>query len=59
MSAVGVAVLDDRGQLIASLSIAAIKDRMGPERIPELVQLLKDEAQAIADMLRPVRMAAE
>jgi DNA-binding IclR family transcriptional regulator len=59
MSAIGVPVLDGRGELIASLSIAAIKDRMGPERIPELVQLLKDEARAIADMLRPVRMAAE
>lgn len=59
MSAIGVPVLDSQGELIASLSLAAIKDRMGPERIPELVQLLKDEAQAIADMLRPVGMAAE
>ena len=59
MSAIGVPVQDAQGEPIASLSIAAIKDRMGPERIPELVQLLKDEAQIIADMLRPIRSAAE
>lgn len=51
MNAIAVAVLDDAGAPIAALSIAAVKDRMGPERIPELVACLQEEARVLRSAL--------
>ncbi|MEY8830151.1 IclR family transcriptional regulator [Sedimentitalea sp. XS_ASV28] len=47
MNAVGVAVLDDAGRVIAALSIAAIRERMEEPRRAELVALLQAEARAL------------
>jgi len=47
MNGIGVVVRDAAGEPFASLSIAAIKDRMGKERLRELVALLQDEAAAL------------
>lgn len=59
MNAVGVSVLDEKGAPLAALSIAAIKERTSKKRIVELVDLLSVEARALADMMRPLRQAAE
>lgn len=53
--AVGVAVFDDRGRPLAALSVAAIRDRMSPARLEELVVLLREEANALRARLRPSR----
>lgn len=44
MNAVGVPVLDRQGQVIAALSVAAIHDRMMPERRQTIIDLLQQEA---------------
>lgn len=44
MNAIGIPVMDRDGNVIAALSLAAIKDRMGVERVPDLVVTLKEEA---------------
>jgi DNA-binding IclR family transcriptional regulator len=59
MNAIGVAVLDRNGEPRASLSVAAIKDRMTRNRMPELVGLLKAEARIFGELLNPFRSAAE
>jgi DNA-binding IclR family transcriptional regulator len=51
MNAIAVAVVDDAGAPLAALSIAAVKDRMGAERIPELVACLQDEARVLRTVL--------
>lgn len=47
MHAVGVPVLGDKGQPVASLSIAAITERMSAARAEQLVRALKKEAAAL------------
>ncbi|RAU21311.1 IclR family transcriptional regulator [Paramagnetospirillum kuznetsovii] len=59
MNAIGVPVLDATGRPLASLSLAAIRDRMGPERLPELVQNLQAEARVLAEVLTPRALAAQ
>ncbi|MDP3548457.1 MAG: IclR family transcriptional regulator C-terminal domain-containing protein [Phreatobacter sp.] len=58
MAGVAVPVLDADGLPLAALSLAAIRDRMTPERIPELVQALRAEAAVVAAHLRYPRVAA-
>jgi DNA-binding IclR family transcriptional regulator len=58
MNAVAVPVRDERGEPIAALSIAAIRDRMTARRIGELVALLHNEVRILGDMLRPPAKAA-
>jgi len=58
MAGVAVPVLDADGLPLAALSLAAIRDRMTPERIPELVQALRTEAALVAAHLRHPRVAA-
>jgi DNA-binding IclR family transcriptional regulator len=47
MNAIGVVVRDAAGGPFASLSIAAIKARMGKERLRQLLRLLQEEARAL------------
>ncbi|MBZ0163329.1 MAG: IclR family transcriptional regulator [Notoacmeibacter sp.] len=47
MCAVGVPVFDPRGRVIASISGAAIRERMGPDRVAWIVSLLKAEAERL------------
>ncbi|MEO1192405.1 MAG: IclR family transcriptional regulator [Pseudomonadota bacterium] len=52
MSAVGVPVLDRRGQPLAALAIGAINERMTPERIAELIYpQLKEEAARLGERM--------
>lgn len=51
MNGIAVPVLGADGNAVAALSIAAIRDRMGPERLPELVDLLQLEARELASAL--------
>ena len=61
MNAIGVVVRDSRAEPFASLSIAAIKDRMGKDRVRELLRLLREEARALESSLSssPATAAAE
>ncbi|MEW6639614.1 MAG: IclR family transcriptional regulator [Pseudomonadota bacterium] len=52
MNAIGVPVLDAEGRPLASLSVAAIAERLRGERIPEVVQLLQREAAELAALMR-------
>lgn len=44
---IGVSIRDVNGVPIAALSVAAIKSRITPDRVPELVSLLKSHASQI------------
>ncbi len=48
MCGVGVAIRGADGRLLGALSVAAIKERMGPERIATVVGHLKEHAAAVA-----------
>lgn len=48
---VGVPIRDIHGQAIAALSLAAIKERITNERLPELVAILKMHASQISQRL--------
>ncbi len=47
MCAVGVPVFDPRGRVIAAISVAAIRERMDPERVAWIVSLLGAEAKKL------------
>lgn len=51
MAAVGVPVVDETGRAVAALSIAAIRERMAPPRVADLVALLRDEARDLGQVL--------
>lgn len=51
MNAVGVALPAGLGRSPVALSLAAIRDRMGPERRPELVRALRAEAERLRDIM--------
>jgi DNA-binding IclR family transcriptional regulator len=59
MNAVAVAVLDEAGEPLAALSLAAIRDRMEAGRIEQLAGLLRGEAALMAGQLARPRLAAE
>jgi DNA-binding IclR family transcriptional regulator len=51
MSAVGVPVLDRAGQALASLSVAAIDQRMTPKRCAQIAKFVQAEARSLARRL--------
>lgn len=51
MCAIGVAVADRSGSPLAALSIAAIDQRMGQDRLPHLVERLQGEAARVSDLM--------
>lgn len=51
MNAVGVPVIDPQGHVAAALSVAAIHERMDPERRKMIVGLLKREAAVLRGLL--------
>lgn len=53
MQAIGVPVLSRNGRPVAALSLAAIRDRMGSDRLPDLARRLSEEAEALAEVLEP------
>lgn len=46
MNAIGVPVRSDRGGVIASLSLAAVKDCVEVDRVPELIGLASSGLRA-------------
>ncbi|MBE9638774.1 IclR family transcriptional regulator [Salipiger pacificus] len=53
--AIGVAVFDPAGVVVGSLSIAALDSRMGEDRQPEIVAMLKRESAAVTRRLAAQR----
>ena len=53
MAGLAVPILDRDGHAVAALSVATISDRLGPDRLPTVVELLKREAAAIGPRLNP------
>ena len=51
MQAIGVPVLMGNGRPAAALSLAAIRERIGRDRLPNLVRRLREEADALAELL--------
>ncbi|HEY0293903.1 MAG TPA: IclR family transcriptional regulator [Bordetella sp.] len=49
----GVPIQDGNGQTIAALSMAAPSERISPERLPFLVEVLRKEAAAIGAQINP------
>ncbi len=50
MSAIAFAARDAAGRPFLALSLAAIRDRMGDARLPELVRLLHEEARRLEEL---------
>ncbi|MCD5996576.1 IclR family transcriptional regulator [Pseudomonas sp. CDFA 602] len=53
MAGLAVPILDRNGRAVAALSVATISDRLGPDRLPTVVELLKREAVAISARINP------
>lgn len=51
VSAVGVPVFDVGNKVIAALSVAAISQRLAPERRAKMVEMLKEESRHLSRML--------
>ena len=57
VTAVGVPILDPSGTPIAGLSVAAITKRMARPRQLALVQMFREEALKMTDLLRDTNVA--
>ncbi|RMR36684.1 Transcriptional regulator, IclR family [Pseudomonas syringae pv. coriandricola] len=53
MAGLAVPILDRNGRAMAALSVATITDRLGPDRLMTVVELLKREATAIGAKINP------
>lgn len=53
MAGLAVPILDRDGRAVAALSVATISDRLNPERMPTVVEMLKREALAISARINP------
>lgn len=53
MAGVAVPILDREGRAVAALSVGTIADRLNPERLPTVVELLKREAATIGPKINP------
>jgi len=53
MNAIAVPVCDAEGRPLFALSLAAIRDRMGPDRLDGLIDHLKNEAADLERRLPP------
>lgn len=53
MAGLAVPILDREGRAVAALSVATISDRLNPERMPTMVDMLKREAVAIGSRINP------
>ncbi len=53
MAGLAVPILDRNGHAVAALSVATISDRLGPQRMPTVVELLKREAKAVGGRINP------
>jgi len=53
MAGLAVPIFDREGRSVAALSVATISDRLGPDRLPTVVELLKREAAVISARINP------
>lgn len=53
MAGVAVPILDREGRAVAALAVGTIADRLNPDRLPTVVELLKREAAAIGPKINP------
>lgn len=53
MAGLAVPILDRNGRAVAALSVATISDRLGPDRLTTVVELLKREATAVSARINP------
>lgn len=53
---VAVPILDAQGRTIASLSLAAIRERVSPQRLPQLLSILRTHATFIEQRLRQLQV---
>lgn len=53
MAGVGVPVFDSRGRVVAALSVGTLSNRLRPNRLPNVVNILKAEAEALGRRLNP------
>jgi DNA-binding IclR family transcriptional regulator len=53
MAGLAVPIFDREGRSVAALSVATIADRLGPDRLPTVVELLKREAAIISARINP------
>lgn len=53
MAGLAVPILDRNGHAVAALSVATISDRLGPDRLPTVVEMLKREAASIGPRINP------
>ncbi|WP_407315207.1 IclR family transcriptional regulator [Pseudomonas sp. nanlin1] len=53
MAGLAVPILNREGYAVAALSVGTITDRLGPDRLPTVVELLKREAAEIGPKINP------
>jgi DNA-binding IclR family transcriptional regulator len=53
MAGLAVPILNRDGHAVAALSVATLSERLGPDRLPTVVELLKREAAAIGPKINP------
>ncbi|OCR24080.1 IclR family transcriptional regulator [Pseudomonas syringae] len=53
MAGLAVPIFDREGRSVAALSVATISDRLGPDRLMTVVELLKREAAVISARINP------
>ena len=53
MAGLAVPIFDREGRSVAALSVATISDRLGHDRLPTVVELLKREAAVISARINP------
>ncbi|MDF2640922.1 MAG: transcriptional regulator, IclR family [Pseudomonas sp.] len=53
MAGLAVPILDRTGRAVAALSVATISDRLGPDRLSTVVELLRREATAVSARINP------
>ncbi|ORC57960.1 IclR family transcriptional regulator [Pseudomonas floridensis] len=53
MAGLAVPILDRNGRAVAALSVATITDRLGPDRLTTVVEMLKREATTISARINP------
>jgi DNA-binding IclR family transcriptional regulator len=53
MAGVGVPILDSEGRAVAALSIGTLSERLEGDRLPLVVDLIRNEAEGIARQLNP------
>ncbi len=57
MAGVAVPILDRSGNALGALSVGTLSTRLGEDRLPMVVELLKRQAQALGPQINPFDVA--